>query len=58
MVRLIRRMGDGEWTRIMGYGRRWTVETAFSTFKRVFGDYYMAKELTIKAYICNTIINL
>ncbi|MEM2212815.1 MAG: hypothetical protein QXK12_06225 [Candidatus Nezhaarchaeales archaeon] len=46
-------MGDGEWTRIMGYGRRWTVETAFSTFKRTFGDYRMAKELKIKAFIYN-----
>ncbi|MEM2540967.1 MAG: hypothetical protein QXX13_06835 [Candidatus Methanomethylicia archaeon] len=46
MVRLIRRMGDEGWARIVGYGRRWMVETAFSTFKRTFGDYCMAKELT------------
>jgi len=46
MVRLIRRIGDEGWTRIVGYGRRWMVETAFSTFKRTFGDYCMAKELT------------
>ncbi|MEM2213281.1 MAG: transposase [Candidatus Nezhaarchaeales archaeon] len=65
MVKLIRRMGNEGWAGMMGYSRRWAVETAFSTFKRVFGDYYMAKELTniakeltIKAYIYNTIINL
>ncbi|MEM1547348.1 MAG: transposase [Candidatus Methanomethylicia archaeon] len=65
MVRLIRRMGDEGWAGMMGYSRRWMVETAFSTFKRIFGDYCMAKELTniakeltIKAYIYNTIINL
>ena len=64
-VRLIKKVGDEGWTRIIGYGRRWMVETAFSTFKRTFGDYCMAKELTniakeltIKAYIYNTIINL
>lgn len=49
----------------MGYSRRWAVETTFSTFKRTFGDHCMAKELTniakelkIKAFIYNTIINL
>ncbi|MEM2193266.1 MAG: IS5/IS1182 family transposase, partial [Candidatus Methanomethylicia archaeon] len=45
-VRLIKKVGDEGWTRIIGYGRRWMVETAFSTFKRTFGDYCMAKELT------------
>jgi hypothetical protein len=23
----------------MGYGRRWAVETAFSTYKRLYGEY-------------------
>jgi len=45
MVRLIGRMGDEGWAGMMGYSRRWAVETAFSTFKRIFGDYCMAKEL-------------
>jgi len=27
----------------MGYGRRWAVETAFSTFKHQYGEYCMAK---------------
>ncbi|MEM2169633.1 MAG: transposase [Candidatus Bathyarchaeia archaeon] len=58
--RLIRRMDDEEWTRIVSYGRRWTVKTESSTLKRIFGDYYtakelpnIAKELEIKAFIHN-----
>ncbi len=31
-ARLIRRMGDEGWAGMMGYGRRWAAETAFSTF--------------------------
>jgi hypothetical protein len=49
----------------MGYGRRWSAETAFSTFKRPYGEYSMAKnmeniskELSAKAYIYNMLINL
>jgi len=49
----------------MGYGRRWTVETTFSTFKRQYGEYCMAKnmesikkELEAKTYIYNMLINL
>ena len=29
----------------MGYGRRWMVETAYSSFKRTFGEYCMAKNI-------------
>jgi hypothetical protein len=50
---------------MMGYGRRWSAETAFSTFKRLYGEYCMAKnteniskELMAKAYIYNMLINL
>ncbi|MEM2193822.1 MAG: transposase [Candidatus Methanomethylicia archaeon] len=64
MVRLIGRMGDEGWAGMMGYGRRW-VETTFSTFKRQYGEYCMAKnmesikkELEAKAYIYNMLINL
>jgi hypothetical protein len=50
-----------------GVKRKVTVgaETAFSTFKRLYGEYSMAKsmeniskELAAKAYIYNMIINL
>ncbi|MEM4311214.1 MAG: hypothetical protein QXX95_02360 [Nitrososphaerales archaeon] len=64
MVKLIKRMGDEVWARMIGYGKRWAVET-FSTFKLILGDYCMAKELPniakelkIKAFIYNTIISL
>jgi hypothetical protein len=58
-------LGEEEWSRVMGYGRRWSAETAFSTFKRLYGEYCMAKnmeniskELAAKAYIYNMLINL
>jgi len=58
-------LGGKEWSRMMGYGRRWSAETAFSTFKRLYGEYSMdknmeniAKELMAKAYIYNMLINL
>jgi hypothetical protein len=44
------------------YGRRWAVETAFSTYKRLYGEYCMSRnienierELKAKAYIYNTL---
>ena len=46
-----------------GYGRRWSVETAHSTFKRAFGESVMAKtmanaarELAAKAAIYNMLV--
>jgi len=63
-VRIIKRVGDEGWTRMMGYGRRWAVETALSTFERQYGEYCIAKmesiekELEAKAYIYNMLINL
>ncbi len=58
-------LGHRKWTNLKGYGKRWSVETAYSTFKRAFGEYCMAKtlknitkELAAKAYIYNMIINL
>jgi len=45
------------WSRLVGYGGRWAAETAFSAFKRLCGEYCMAKnieaisrELAAKAY--------
>jgi hypothetical protein len=64
-VMILKTLGEGEWSRMMGYGRRWSAETAFSTFKRLYGEYSMAKnmeniskELSAKAYIYNMLINL
>jgi hypothetical protein len=33
----VRRLGYDGWARLTGYGRRWAVETSYSTFKRLFG---------------------
>jgi len=64
-VSLHRRLGHGVWAKIKGYGKRWSVETAYSTFKRTLGDFCMAKalknitkELTAKASIYNMLVNL
>jgi len=63
-VTLYKRLGEKGWTELKGYGRRWSVETAYSTFKRTFGEFCMAKtmknitrEPAAKAYIYNTLIN-
>jgi len=64
-VRLYQRLGHEGWARLKGYGRRWMVETAYSAFKRIFGEYCMAKtlgniakELVAKATIYNFLVNL
>lgn len=48
------------WKRNHGYGQRWMAETAFSTFKRLFGEYassvkfgHMVREMLIKASLYN-----
>ena len=58
-------LGHKRWVRLKQYGRRWSVETAYSTFKRRFGDFCMAKTLKsirkepiTKAFIYNMPINL
>jgi transposase len=60
-----KRLGHKRWANLKEYGKRWSVETAYSTFKRTFGEFCMAKtmknitkELTAKAYIYNMLINL
>ena len=64
-VTLYKRLGHRRWADLKGYGKRWSVETAYSTFKRTFGEFCMAKtmnniekEMMTKAYIYNTLINL
>lgn len=64
-VMLHKRLGNERWSSIVGYGRRWSVETAYSTFKRAFGESCMAKtmksivkELSAKAFIYNMLVNL
>jgi hypothetical protein len=57
--------GERGWSIVMGYGRRRAVETASSTYKRLYGEYCMSRnienieiELKTKAYIYNTLINM
>jgi len=64
-VIILKTLGEKAWSRAKGYGGRWSAETAFSTFKRLYGEYCMAKsmenitkELLAKAYIYNMLINL
>lgn len=51
--------------RLKRYGRRWSVKIAYSTFKRAFREFCIAKtmknitkELMRKAFIYNMLINL
>jgi len=62
---LYRLLGHERWVRLKQYVRRWSVEMAYSTFKRVFGEFCMAntlksvgKELVTRAFIYNMLINL
>ena len=64
-VALHKHLGHKRWAKLKEYGKRWSVETAYSTFKRAFGEFCMAKtmrnitkELTTKAYIYNMLVNL
>jgi hypothetical protein len=57
--------GEKGWSMFMGYGRRWAVETALSTYERPYGEHCMSRnienierELKTKAYIYNTLINM
>jgi hypothetical protein len=62
---ILKMFGEKGCSRIMGYGRRWAVETASSTYKRLYGEYCMSRnienierELKAKACIYNTLINM
>lgn len=63
-VRQYRSLGYDGWARLKGYGRRWMVETAFSTFKRLFGEHSLARsleniaqELVAKVALYNILVN-
>jgi len=60
----VRELGYEAWARLTGYGRRWAVETAYSTFKRLFGEHSLAKsfesitrELAGKVALYNVLVN-
>ena len=53
------------WKRRVGYGLRWMAETAFSTFKRLFGEHVrartlpnMIREMLLKARLYNLFTSL
>ena len=58
-------LGYEAWAGEKGYGRRWAVETAFSTFKRMFGEHSLARtmdnitrELVAKVSLYNMLVNM
>ena len=57
-------MGYEDWTHEKGYGRRWAVETAFSTFKRLFEEHSLARstestrEMVANGYKYNMLVNM
>jgi hypothetical protein len=62
---ILKMFGGRGWSMFTGYGRRWAVETALSTYKRLYGEHTMfrnieniERELKAKAYIYNTLINM
>lgn len=64
-VGMIRELGYGTWAEFSGYGRRWAVETAYSTFKRLFGEGAMGRslgcialELAGKVALYNMLVNM
>jgi hypothetical protein len=64
-VELVRSLGYDGWAERVGYGRRWAVETAYSTFKRLFGEHSLArdfgnivKELAGKVALYNMMVNM
>jgi hypothetical protein len=61
----VRCLGYDGWARLTGYGRRWAVETAYSTFKRLFGEHSLARsfenialELAGKVALYNMMVNM
>jgi IS5 family transposase len=64
-VGMIRELGYATWAEMVGYGRRWCVETAYSTFKRLFGECALGRrldsivvELAIKVALYNRLVNM
>ena len=44
-IKIFKNLGEKEWSKMMNYGKRWAVETAFSSFKRLYGEYCMARKI-------------
>jgi transposase len=57
--------GNEDWCKVRGYGYRWMAESAFSSLKRIFGEYIISarwknivNELLLKASIYNLFIKM
>jgi len=64
-VKQFRDLGYEAWAKEKGCGRRWMAETAFSTFKSLFGEHSLARtlenitlEMTSKVALYNMLMNL
>jgi len=64
-VGMISELGYATWAELVDYGRRWAVETAYSTFKRLFGENAMGRslgsialELAGKVALYNMLVNM
>jgi transposase len=62
---VVEQLGNVEWRREKGYGYRWMAESAFSSLKRVFGEYIcsvkwqnIVNELLLKASIYNLFMKM
>jgi transposase len=62
---VVEQLGNSGWRRERGYGYRWMAESAFSSIKRMFGEYICAvkwpnivKELLLKASIYNLFMKM
>jgi hypothetical protein len=62
---VVEQLGNLNWRKERGYGYRWMVEAAFSSIKRVFGEYIcsvkwqnIVKELLLKASIYNLFMKM
>ncbi len=62
---VVEQLGNADWRRERGYGYRWMAESAFSSLKRIFGEYICAvkwpnivKELLLKASIYNLFMKM
>ena len=58
-------LGYEAWAGEKGYGRRWMAETAFSVFKRLFGEHSLARsmncitqEMVAKVSLYNMLVNM
>lgn len=62
-VREWKRLGKKKWRKKNGYGKRWAVETKYSTWKRIFGENLSAKtpkaveaEVRRKVFLLNSFL--